>query len=242
MRSHHPLAAALASALALTLAGCGAPAPAEPEPTVETVEPTPVEPTPTPEPEAQLPEFGPSIVVVSARATASNGAVLALTYFAYEPVESGSDEGQAILAYLKAQGDTSPITTGTIIADEQPLLMPFEITATAEGSTPWPADEGQQVLLGANGESTIVGIPAELPGAVITGPGDGFAVSTITNLPGRPLTVDDWPNRFAFYGFEGFLTEVQLTECSVFVTPYAEQFEVVATQWDVIDCQVGVGD
>ncbi len=242
MRSPRYLGAALAAALALTLAACGSPAAVEPEPVDEPSETAPVEPTPTPEPEAQLPAFGEQIVVVTARATASNGAVLNLSYTAYEPVESGSSDGEAILAYLAAQGDTSAITTGTVIADQQPLLMPFQLSAVAEGSTAWPAEEGQLVFLGAGDESAIVGIPAQLPGTVINGPGVGFAVSTITNLPGRPLTVDDWPNRFAYYGFESFLTEVALTECSVFVTPYAQQFEVVANEWDVFDCFVGVAD
>ncbi len=242
MRSPRYLGAALAAALVLTLTACGAPEPVEPEPVAEPSETVPAEPTPTPEPEAQLPEFGPSIIVVYARATASNGAMLTMNYIAYEPVESGSEDGQAILTYLEAQGDTSAITTGTVIADQQPLLMPFEITVVAEGSATWPADEGQLVFFGPGEEVAIVGVPAQLPGTVINGPGDGFAVSTITNLPGRPLTVDDWPNRFAYYGFESFSTEVELTECSVFVTPYAEQFEVVANEWDIFDCFAGVAD
>jgi hypothetical protein len=246
MRSPHYLGAALAACFALTLTACGAPAPVEPEPTVEPSETVSAEPTPTAEPEAQLPAFGQQIIVVTARATASNGAVLDLTYTAYEPVESGSDDGQAILAYLAAQGDTSAITTGTVIADEQPLIMPFEITAVAEGSTVWPTDEGALTTLGARGEQTYVGIPAARVGGFfdysIIGAGEGYAFNTITNLPGRPLTVDDWPNRFGYFGFDNFSTPPVLSQCSVFVTPYAEQFEVVANEWDVIECFAGVGD
>lgn len=246
MRSPSFLMAAIAASLALTLSACGAPAPVEPEPVAEPSETVPAEPTPTPEPEAQLPAFGEQIIVVTARATASNGAVLNLTYTAYEPVESGSDDGQAILAYLEAQGDTSAITTGTIIADEQPLIMPFEFAAVAEGSVAWPANEGALTTLGSRGEQTFVGIPAARVGGFfdfsIVGAGEGYAFNTITNLPGRPLTVDDWPNRFGYFGFDNFSTPPVLSECSVFITPYAEQFEVVANEWDVIECFAGVSD
>lgn len=224
----------------LTLSGCGAPADPVAEPTATVDEPVVDEPTP--EPSAELPAFGPEILTVTGRATATNGAVLTLSMTAYEPVESGSPDGQAILAYLAEQGDTSALTTGTVVADEQPLLMPFTISSVAEGSAVWPESEGPVTFLGSGDVDAIVGVPTRLPGTVIIGAGTGFAVSTITNIPGRPLTVEDWPNRFAYFGFETLDTGETLSDCTVTLTPYAEQFDVVAEQWRVIRCVVGVAD
>jgi len=243
MRSPILLGAALAASLALTLTACGAPAPVEPEPVAEPSETVPAEPTPTPEPEAQLPAFGEQIVVVTATATASNGAVLNLSYTAFEPVDSASSDGQQILAYLVDQGDTSEITTTNVVEVEKPIIMPFSIVATAEGDAVWPADQPVRFDLGAPDVSTVVGLPATAPQSILlTGPGDGNAFALIWNLPGKPIVVDDWSERFAFYGISTYETPFVVSDCSVFVTPYAEQFEVVATQWRVFDCVVGVGD
>lgn len=243
MRSRRAVVLVLAACAALTLSACTTPAASDPDAVVESVEPSPLEPT---EADANLPAFGESIVVVTARATASNGAVLDLELTAYEPVTADSADAAAILAYLAAQGDTSAITTGTVIADEQPLLMPFAISAVLSGDTPWPAGEGALTTLGDRGEVAIVGIPAERLGSQadfsIVGAGEGFAVNTISNNTGEPISANQWADRFGYYGFDQFSSTVALSMCSIVVSPYAQQFDVVATQWDVIECFVGVSD
>lgn len=121
-------AALAAFAALIVLSGCTPPASDPvPSPTADAESPTPTPSTsadPAPEPDAAaMPDLsGTEVVLVTTTVTAPNGAVLDLALTTYYPVTVASPEGQAILEYLRANGDTSDVSDDAFLASEAAIL------------------------------------------------------------------------------------------------------------------------
>jgi len=226
-------------ALIMMLAGCSPSEPPADQPLAAPVDgPAPAAP------KAILPDLtGQEAVTVTATATASNGAALAVSLTSYLPVAGDSPEGQQIVQYVAAAGDGSAVADPEFIADNGALVQLSDLTAIAVSGN-WPGESGVLPLLGPGVADTIIDMPA---GPVvgsrlsITGPGYGYAAAAIYNEDGSSTDAATWANRFTNYGFADAFAGTTLTDCVITVSPLASAAAGVGT-WARHNCFIGAGD
>ncbi|MEQ1736995.1 MAG: hypothetical protein ABL886_11410 [Rhodoglobus sp.] len=241
---------AVAIAALLLLSGCTPPGPDPSEP-AETTSPTASPtasstPTPTPEPIAMPDLTGTEVVLVTTRATAPSGASLDLAMTTYYPVSVESPEGQAILGYLAANGDTSDVADAAFLADNAAILQLSTITATEVTPGVWPDGVGAIPALGPGLSDTVIGIPVTHDGPGwphISGAGSGYGVAALYNrFDGPPIGLDDWAGFWTFYGFRNFSFGFEVSNCEIVTTALAQERIEVAAWTDVpFECSVGQG-
>jgi hypothetical protein len=248
------VAAGLTIALAATLAvGCTPQPELSDEVPTETAAPEPTDP-PEPPPAPVLPSVpGDEVLTVTASATAPNGSVLDLRLTAHYPHAWNSAEGEAIAAYLEAQGDESGIVSDREeLAENATTLQIIDIVATLRAGTPaWPAERSVRLALGPDTGETVVGLPidrSEHGFPDLNGPGSGTAIALLPDTPGAEPEPGNWANRWTYYGFrnDSDARSGVLGDCVVDVTELGRG-SAGTEYWDNLweygrlDCMVGIG-
>ncbi len=191
---------------------------------------------------------GTEVVLVTTTVTAPNGAVLNLALTTYYPVTVASVEGQAILAYLNENGDTSDVSDPAFLADRGAALQLSAISAVdASPGTAWPSDVGATPSLGPGLADTLIGLPLtpDTNGwPRIVGAASGYGVAALYRLPesSAELPLDQWANFWTFYGFANRAFGFEVSNCEIVTTALAQESSAVVTWTDVpYNCEVGIG-
>lgn len=245
-------AASVALAALILLSGCTPPdSDPAPSPTAVAATPSPTSsPSADPAPAAaEMPDLsGTEVVLVTTTVTAPNGASLDLAMTTYYPVTVASAEGQAILAYLRDNGDTSDVSDEAFLSDNAAILQLSTITAVdASPGTAWPSDVGATPRLGPGYVDTLIGIPLSrdaMGWPHIVGAASGYGVAALYRLPeaGTDIALEDWANFWTFYGFENRAFEIEVSNCEIVTTALAQESPQVFTWTDVpYNCEVGIG-
>lgn len=198
---------------------------------------------PTAAPMPTMPPFtDQEAVIISASATAPNGAVLDVTMTTYMPVAGDSPEATQILDYLAFVGSGSDVADPQFIENKGAIIQVSRLTATA-GAGVWPSGSGVLPFLGPGTTDTIVDIPA---GPVsgnrlsLTGAGIGYGVAAIYSSDGSPTDVGSWAQRFANYGFSNAFAGSTLSGCSIQITNLGAVSGLGS--YAQHNCYLGVGD
>lgn len=201
---------------------------------------------PTPEaPKPAMPVFAADqeVIVISAQATAPNGAVLDVKMTTYYPVAADSPEAAQIQDYLAYVGSGSEVGDPDFTDTKKAIIQVSKLTATASSGV-WPSSAGVLPSLGPGVSDTIVDIPA---GPVagnrlsITGPGSGYGVAAIYSQDGSKTDVTQWASRFTYYGFNDAFAGSTLSGCSVQYAPMGASSAGIGS-FTQHNCFVGVGD
>ena len=236
---------AVALVALLVLSGC-TPQPADAEGTnsptstgAPTGEPTPEAPKPS------MPEFTAeqAVILISATATAPNGAVMDVAMTTYYPVAADSPEAAQIQEYLAFVGGGGDVADPDFTKSTGAIIQVSKLTAVATSGV-WPSSAGLLPSLGPGKTDTVIDIPA---GPVagnrlsLTGAGNGWGVAAIYSEDGSTTDVTQWAARFTAYGFNDAFAGSTLTNCSVQIAPLGTTSAGIGA-FRQHNCFVGVGD
>ncbi|CAN5454553.1 hypothetical protein BH10ACT7_BH10ACT7_29000 [soil metagenome] len=238
--------AAVAAIALLALTGCSPDrADAEGDPSAAPTDAANPTDSPTPEPaKPTMPAFtDQEVIVISAQATAPNGAVLDVKMTTYYPVAADSPEAAQIQDYLAFVGSGSEVADPDFTDAKNAIIQVSKLTATAVSGV-WPGNAGVLPSLGPGVTDTIVDIPAgPIAGnrLSLTGAGNGYGVAAIYSQDGSKTDVTQWAARFAYYGFNDAFAGSTLSGCSIQIAPLGATSAGIGA-FTQHNCFVGAGD